>query len=405
MSSSWAKMTLRNAGVTLIDCEHKTPAAQVSGYPYIAIPQINNGRIETADVRHISHEDLITWTRKAKPQVHDVILSRRCNPGETAFVPPDLVCAIGQNLVLLRSDGRIIYEPFLRWLVRGPEWWDQIEKYLNTGAIFDSLKCADIPNFELTIPSLPIQRRIADILSALDEKIELNRQTNASLEAIAQAIFKEWFVDFNFPGATGELVESELGMIPKGWRVGKIEELCDVNKNVITREDNFDWIDYIEISEVNRGKIANVARYKYGEEPSRAKRKLRHGDTVLSTVRPNRGSFFLSINPPINLIASTGFAVFSPTRTPFSFLYLFLTDKEKLEYYGHVADGAAYPAINPTLIMNMDVVIPENSILSNFHSIAEPILNNILFNEQESQNLSVIRDTLLPKLMSGEIEV
>lgn len=133
------------------------------------------------------------------------MLSRRCNPGETAFVPPDLEFALGQNLVLLRSDGKKLYPPFLRWIVRGPEWWEQIQKYLNAGAVFDSLKCADIPNFELSIPDLPTQTCIAAILSALDDKIELNRQTNATLEAIAQAIFKEWFVDFRFPGATGEM--------------------------------------------------------------------------------------------------------------------------------------------------------------------------------------------------------
>ena len=110
-----------------------------------------------------------------------MILSRRCNPGVTAFVDPSLECAIGQNLVLLRADGNEVLPKFLRWLVQTPEWWEQISKYLNVGALFDSLKCADIPNFSLTIPSLEEQRAIAEIFSALDDKIELNRCMNQNL--------------------------------------------------------------------------------------------------------------------------------------------------------------------------------------------------------------------------------
>lgn len=273
------------------------------------------------------------------------------------------------------------------------------------GAIFNTVIGSGLRGTEIYLPPIDKQHRIADILSSLDDKIELNRQTNATLEAIAQAIFKEWFVDFNYPGATGEMQDSELGMIPQGWRVGKLGEVCDLNKNVLTKKDHFDWIDYVEISEVSKGTISNLSRYKFGEEPSRARRKLSHGDTVLSTVRPNRGSFFLSIDPPKNLIVSTGFAVFSPTRAPYSYLYLYLTDPEKLEFYGHIADGAAYPAINPNLIMNLDIVIPGKSVFDRFHSIAEPILKDIAQNVQASSTLSQIRDALLPKLMSGEIEV
>lgn len=137
------------------------------------------------------------WTRKALPQAWDAVLSRRCNPGETAFIPAGFECALGQNLVLLRSDGQRIYPPFLRWLLRSPAWWEQVRHFINVGAVFESLKCADIPNFRLPIPPLRDQERIAEILGALDDKIELNRRMNETLEGMAQAIFQSWFVDFN----------------------------------------------------------------------------------------------------------------------------------------------------------------------------------------------------------------
>ena len=341
-------------------------------------------------------------------QVGDLLFARQSLTVEGAgkcslFLGNDEPYTFEGHLIRARVNQEIASPQYVYYYFTSRTGKSKIETLVHVTAAA-GIRSSDLSNLEIDIPPLPTQRRIADILSALDEKIELNRQTNASLEAIAQAIFKEWFVDFNFPGATGELVESELGPIPSGWRIGKIADLCDVNKNVITKKDKFEWVDYIEISEVSRGRVGNIARYNYEDAPSRARRKLQHGDIVLSTVRPNRGSFFLALDPPQNLIVSTGFAVFSPDKAPFSFLYLFLTDDEKLEFYGHVADGGAYPAINPNLIMEMDLVIPDDSLLDQFHSITEPILLSIAQNEQEAKSLAEIRDALLPKLMNGEIE-
>src|SRR5206468_7739639 len=185
-------------------------------------------------------------------------LSRRCNPGETAVVPAGLECALGQNLVLLRADAAKMFPPFLRWLVRGVEWWEQIGKFLNVGAVFDSLKCADIPNFRLRIPPLSEQRAIASVLGALDDKIELNRRMNETLEALAQSLFKSWFLDATQAG------------LPKGWRYATIAELCDINSWTLNKGDELDRIEYVEISEVWRGNIANMQVFQRGQVPSRA---------------------------------------------------------------------------------------------------------------------------------------
>jgi ORF6N domain len=144
--------TEQGVGVQLIDCDHRTPPAAEAGYPYVAIPQIKNGRINLSDARRITRQHFLEWTRKAHPQAFDVVLSRRCNPGETACVPSGAEFALGQNLVCLRAKSPRVYPPFLRWLVRGGDWWEQVGTFINVGAVFDSLRCADIPNFELTIP-------------------------------------------------------------------------------------------------------------------------------------------------------------------------------------------------------------------------------------------------------------
>ncbi|MEQ9167454.1 MAG: restriction endonuclease subunit S [Fulvivirga sp.] len=259
-------------------------------------------------------------------------------------------------------------------------------------------KVADI---EIQIPNLPTQKEIAQILTSLDDKIELNLQMNQTLEDMAQAIFKEWFVNFNFPGFDGELVDG----LPKGWIMGKVSDVCKVNTNTLSSRDQIETIQYIEISEVQRGIVNNISRYVRGEEPSRAKRKLVHGDVALSTVRPNRGSYFLALFPEEDLIASTGFAVFSAESVPYSFLYCFLTSESQIDFYGKMADGAAYPAINQSVIMDMDLIIPSKDILKMYDDFAQTAYLRIHFNLKENQTLTQTRDTLLPKLMSGQLEV
>jgi type I restriction enzyme S subunit len=141
---------------------------------------------------------------------------------------------LGQNLVLLRATNGRITPEYLRWATRGREWWNEVDRYINVGAVFESLKCADIPEFQIPLPSLPKQKAIAHILGTLDDKIELNRKTNETLEAMAKALFQSWFVDFDpvrakaegrptgLPDAISDLFpdsfeESELGEIPRGW--------------------------------------------------------------------------------------------------------------------------------------------------------------------------------------------
>src|SRR6185312_8523328 len=303
MGCEWAKTTLAQAGVTLIDCDHRTPPASEAGYPYIAIPQLKDGRIELSGVRRISATHYADWTKKLKPQGHDVIVVRRCNSGDSAVVPDSLECAIGQNLVVLRADGTKVLPAYLRWLLRGRDWWNEVGKYINVGAVFDSLKCRDIPNFEVAIPPIDAQREIASFLGALDDRIDLLRQTNATLEAIAQALFKSWFIDFDpvhakaegrepeaMDAATAalfpsEFEESELGLIPKGWRIGTLPDLADLNASKWTARKHPEIVKYIDLSGVTSNRIDSATEYSFEAAPSRARHRLRDGDTIVGTVR------------------------------------------------------------------------------------------------------------------------
>jgi len=306
------------------------------------------------------------------------------------------------EFIVLRGKEKVSDNEFVYYLSRTDNLRSAAIQNMTGTSGRQRVEKAGFENIEITVPTnLAEQSRIASILSSLDDKIELNLQMNKTLEAIAQTIFKEWFVDFRFPGFDGVLVEG----LPKGWRTGKVLDTCKVNANTLSSKDGLNQIQYIEISEVERGIIKNISIYNRGEEPSRAKRKLNHGDTVLSTVRPNRGSYFLAYHPANNLIASTGFAVFTATTVPYPFLYCFLTDDEQIDFYGKMADGAAYPAINPSIIMNMEIVLPSKEVLEQFNDTVVDMYSKIYENLNENNTLTQIRDTLLPKLMTGTIRV
>ncbi len=282
----------------------------------------------------------------------------------------------------------------------------------------------DLHRIPVLLPPLAEQKAIALVLGALDDKIELNRRINATLEAMARALFLSWFVDFDpvrakldgRPPAALDLATAavfpehfahgEHDMLPVGWRLAAIEEVCTINSWTLCKNDDLETLEYVEISEVSRGNIANIATYERGEEPSRARRRLRHGDTVLSTVRPDRGSYFLALNPPDNRVASTGFAVLTPTKVPWSFIHAALTQTEVSDHLGQMADGGAYPAVRPEIIGVMQVSLPnETKILDAFHRACAPLFEQAEANRTQSRTLATLRDALLPKLLSGELSV
>ena len=292
----------------------------------------------------------------------------------------------------------------------------------NSGSAQPSLNRNFIYPIPICVPKLAEQKAIAAVLGALDDKIELNRRMNATLEAMARALFQSWFVDFDPvrakldgrkpPGmddATAALFPEHLehgghGMLPHGWRHAAIDEVCAINAWTLSKDDDLETLEYVEISEVSRGNIANIATYTRGEEPSRARRRLLHGDTALSTVRPDRGSYFLALNPPENRLASTGFAVITPTKVPWSFIHAALTLPEVSDHLGQMADGGAYPAVRPEIIGAMQVALPnESMILEAFHRTCAPLFEQAESNRTQSRTLATLRDTLLPKLLSGEV--
>ena len=413
-------MSLAEAGVTLLDCDHKTPEAIETGWPYVGIPQMTTGRVDFSTARQISHADFKAWTRKTKYQKDDVILSRRTNPGVTAVDDTGTEFALGQNLVLLRADGRKVYPPFLRWLVRGPEWWVQIEKFINVGAVFSSLRCRDVPNFQLTIPPLPEQRAIAATLGALDDKIELNRKMNATLEAMARALFRDWFVDF---GPTRARMEGRAPYLspdlwslfpdrldddgkPEGWEVSTIGDEVRVvgGSTPSTKEPAFwdggiNWTTPKDLSNLTAPVLLETSRTI--TEAGLAK--------ISSGLLPI-GALLLSSRAPIGYLAiaevpvaiNQGFIGMICDRRV-SNVFAWLWTQENMGAILGKANGSTFQEISKGNFRPLPVIVPTKPVLRAFDAVAKPLYQRIAQNERESRTLAQTRDLLLPQLMSGEL--
>lgn len=279
-----------------------------------------------------------------------------------------------------------------------------ITPYL-TGAVMPKLTQGNLNKIELPCPPPEIQNEIVGVLGALDDRIENLRQTNATLEAIAAALFKSWFVDFDGVPPEG-MQESELGLIPKGWRAGTLADLSELNASKWTDKKHPPTVRYVDLSSVSSNRIEALNEVQFADAPSRARLHLREGDTIVGTVRPGNRAFAYIHAPQANLTGSTGFAVLSPKRAHYaSFIYLAATRGEAIERLASLADGAAYPAVRPNVVVATPCVIAPDEVLTEFSSIAQPMLESIGQSSQQAATLAAFRDTLLPRLISGQLRV
>jgi type I restriction enzyme S subunit len=256
------------------------------------------------------------------------------------------------------------------------------------------LSLGDQRRLRITLPPVAIQGAIAEILGSLDDKIELNRRMNATLEAMARALFQAWFVDFEPVRTRGE-----------PWQTVRLADVASINESKIGKDYAHSEIQYVDISSVAPGRLENTTSYALSDAPSRAQRLVRSDDTIWSCVRPNRRSFLFIHEPAENLVVSTGFAVLTPKRVTPAYLYFWVTTDAFVDYLTSNADGSAYPAVRPDDFARAEILVPDDASLQRFEAAARPMLSLIAHNERESRTLAALRDLLLPKLMSGEIRV
>ena len=272
------------------------------------------------------------------------------------------------------------------------------------------------------IPAFSVQEQaaIGRILGTLDDKIELNRRMNETLEAMARAIFKDWFVDFGPTRAKAEgrapyLAPGIWNLFPNalddedkpvGWSFDTLARLAGTNSDSWTARHHPPTVEYVDLSSAKWGNIEATTLLDWEAAPSRARRIAKAGDTIVGTTRPGNGSFaYISRD---GLTVSTGFAVLSPRSAMYrDAVYIAATSVENIERLANLADGhgGAYPAVKPNEVTDTVIVFPRDEVLASFADLVSPVREMIERAKAESQTLAQTRDLLLPKLMSGEVRL
>ncbi|WP_374353727.1 restriction endonuclease subunit S [Limnohabitans sp.] len=367
--------------------------------PYLANVNVRWGDFDLSDLREMRFEPHEVERYGLKPG--DIVMCEGGEPGR---------CALWKG----QRDGMMIQKALHR--IRPHAGLDSTFLYyafLNigkqngfapffTGATIKHLPREQLARVPIRFPEWPEQKAIAVVLANYDDLIATNQRRMALLEDAARRLYREWFVHLRFPGHESVVVNDG---VPERWRKQTLASVADVNARSIGARDRPDSVLYIDISTVSTGLIGEVTPYAFADAPGRARRRVVHGDVIWSCVRPNRRSYALIWEPDERLVASTGFAVLSATGVPFSYLYFTTTTDTFVGHLEQNATGAAYPAVTAKTFEDAEILVPDGDTLAAFDHSVLPQLEQTEFLKQQNRALAQARDLLLPKLMSGQLDV
>ena len=393
------------------------------GIPSIMPKNIGENRVDTTDIARITAEDA-KRLRRYLVQPGDIVYSRRGDVERRALIREEedgWLCGTGCLRVRLGTGIDPLYASYYLGHPSVREW---IVRHA-VGATMPNLNTSILSALPFVIPPLDEQKAIAHILGTLDDKIELNQQMNHTLESIARALFKSWFIDFDpvrakmdgqqpagmdaetaalFPD---EFEDSALGKIPKGWKVKQLREISN------NESESFDFSCHPNVIFLNTGDIAwgQFLHANYSSKdglPGQAKKAIRKNDILFSEIRPANGRYAFVDFLPTDYVVSTKFMVIRASDEIHPrLLYRVLTRPEILAELQVIADSRSgtFPQITFTSIGHLTLVLPSIPIQSAYQKLVESLDQKAKIHDLETQNLSLIRDALLPKLLSGEIRV
>lgn len=406
--------TLENLLDKLIDYRGKTPKKTLSGIPLVTAKIVKNGTIN-GYTEFIPEEDYNKWMVRGFPKVGDVILTTEAPLGEVALLKEEKV-ALAQRIVCLRGKDNVLDNTYLKYYLQSSKGQKSLSAR-ESGTTVTGIKQAELRRVDIEYPTYEDQRRIASILSSLDRKIELNNKINADLEEMAQAIFKNWFVDFE-PFKNGKFVDSELGMIPEGWKVSQIADIPHILENGKRPKGGA-----VEkgIPSVGAEHVKGMCTYDYSktkyincEFAAKLKTGKINGYELMIYKDGGKPGYFI----PNFSIFGEGYPFencylnehvfkldFDGNKEFNIFCYFFFKTEQIMSYFNAQGAKAAIPGINKKDVENIYIFSPDNESVIKFGEFAYPLFKQMLKNAIENRTLSLLRDTLLPRLMSGEIEI
>ena len=397
VSMEWKEVRLGDVCSELSDGLHKAPKFIVNGeYIFVNAKNLYNGYILDNDpTKKTSHEEYLKYKKPLGK--HSILYSIDGTIGNIAKYRGEK-CVLGKGACYINCNPEIVESSYLYYQLQSPHFKSYIH-LMSTGSTIKHISLKTMRDYVFELPSLEDQRHIASILSSLDRKIELNNKINADLEEMAQAIFKNWFVDFE-PFKEGKFVDSELGMIPEGWKVGSPYEYVKVVYGAPYKSakfnDNGEGLPLIRIRDL---KDCNPQFYTPEILPQTE--YVNMGDIVAGM----DAEFAPHIWKGNTGLLNQRVCKLMPQQTSISNLFVLYLMKPELEFVQSYKTGTTVSHLGKADIDKFVVVLPPLKVVEECSKILDSILQRIKNISAESRTLSLLRDTLLPRLMSGELEV
>jgi type I restriction enzyme S subunit len=423
MAGEWTEYPLGEI-VDVYDGPHATPNKSAMGPVFLGISNLVGGRLDLANTERLSDKDFERWTRRVTPMAGDVVFSYETRLGEAAMIPPGLRCCLGRRMGLLRNKDRRVDMRFLLYAYLGPEFQETLRSRTIHGSTVDRIPLIEMPQFLIRVPeSIDEQRAIAQILGTLDDKIELNRRMNETLEAMGRAFFKSWFVDFdpvrtkssaNAPSSQPRIAElfpksfqeSEIGAIPQGWTEKAVYDTATFVNGVAFRSVHFSpdgsGLPIVKIAELKDG-IKDLTKFTTDALPT--KYRIQDGEILFSW----SGSPDTSID---TFIWAGGDAwlnqhifkvVFNRPEDKHFVYYLLKYLKPIFVEIARNKQTTGLGHVTAQDMKRLKFAFPPDPVLKAFHEVVDPIFRRSFEALIETRTLTALRDALLPKLMSGEL--
>ena len=379
---------------------------------YLRITDINDdGSLNFSDLKSVDAEDAEKYILKE----NDIVFARTGNStGRSYFYEKQHGTFVYAGFLIKFSlDPNKVNPRILKYYTHSKPYFDWVNSF-DTGATRGNINAKTYGDMEIELPSRKVQDKIVSILSSLDQKIELNNKINADLEEMAQAIFKNWFVDFE-PFKDGKFVDSELGMIPEGWKVGKITDIgCLItdyvsNGSFASLKQNVHLYETKEYAQFIRNtdlKTNTFSVYVDKHSYDFLSKSTLYGNEIIISNVGDVGSVHLCPKLDIPMTLGNNIIMLRPNEKEYNyFLYLWFKYFSGQGLIQGIKGGSAQPKFNKTDFKNLPLLIPSFEIIEKSYWIFESMFSILSSNVKESSRLSTLRDTLLPRLMSGELEV
>lgn len=399
--SEWKTTRIRDVA-EVYDGPHATPKKVEKGPWYLSISSLRRGQLDLSKSVHISEVDFPKWTRRVAPQVGDTLFSYETRLGQAAYWALEAEAALGRRMGLLRPKRGLIEPRYLCYAYLGPQFQEVIRQHTLSGATVDRIPVGEMPNWPILLPSLETQRAVLSVLNSIDGLIENNRRRIEVLEEMARAIYREWFVKFRFPGHQDvRLVDSSMGRIPEGWTARTLNGIVSVQSAGVEPASLSPETPAIGLEHIPRRQIT-LDNWGTAANQGSRKSRFQRGDVLFGKIRP----YFHKVSvAPVSGICSTDAIVLRPDAVNWGQAVLTISSDSFVVHAAQTSNGTKMPRADWKVLGKWQVAVPPAELAGEFTALVRDQLalaETLMF---ENRRLVELRDRLLPKLVTGQIDV